>query len=40
LPKKPTCPLKSDVEKELVDQNEEEVESGESDGLEDDEFEA
>jgi len=39
LPKKPTHPLKSDVENELVDQNEEEEESGGSDELEDDEFE-
>ena len=39
LPKKPTCPLKSDVEKELVDQDEEGEEIEESDELEDDEFE-
>ena len=39
LPKKPTRPLKSDVEKELVDQDEEEEGSGGSDELEDDEFE-
>ena len=39
LPKKPTHPLKSDVENELVDQDGEEEESGGSDELEDDEFE-
>jgi len=39
LPKKPARPLKSDVEKELVDQEEEEDGSDESGEADDDEFE-
>ena len=39
LPKKPARPLKSDVEKELVDQEEEEDGSDESGDADDDEFE-